>query len=131
LIPIFSISVAQGDFSVFDFEDAVIGERYAVSVAAEVIEDSLRRAEGLFRVDGPVRLRNALVSLLAAGSFVLSSACCSRSRNFPRNTRLRAFTGNKKFFARGYPAAVIERESACGHQTVQMKMIFKLLIPGV
>jgi len=35
-IPVFSISIAQGDFSVFDLENTVIGERDAVSVAAEV-----------------------------------------------------------------------------------------------
>ena len=52
-IPIFSISITQGDFSVFDLEDAVIGERHAVGVAAEVIEHGLWRAERLFGVDDP------------------------------------------------------------------------------
>ena len=38
LIPIFAISITQGDLTVFDVEDAVIGESHAVGVAAEVIE---------------------------------------------------------------------------------------------
>ena len=32
-ISIFAISIAQEDFSVFDFKDAVIGQSYAVGVA--------------------------------------------------------------------------------------------------
>ena len=55
LITVFAISVAQGDLSVFDSEDAVIGQSHTMGVAAEVIEDSLWRAERLFRVDDPVR----------------------------------------------------------------------------
>lgn len=55
-ISIFSISVTQGDQAVLDVEDAVIGERDAVGVAAEVIEDGLRGAERLFRIDHPALL---------------------------------------------------------------------------
>ena len=55
-ISIFSISVTQGDQAVLHVEDAVIGERDAVGVAAEVIEDGLRGAERLFRIDHPALL---------------------------------------------------------------------------
>ena len=55
-IPIFSISVAQGDLAVFDVEDAVIGERHAVGVAAEIVEHGLWRTERLFGVDDPALL---------------------------------------------------------------------------
>ena len=52
-IPIFAISVTQGDLAVLDFDDTVIGESDAVGVAAEVVENFLRRTERLFRVDDP------------------------------------------------------------------------------
>ena len=55
-IPVSSISIAQGDFSVFDLENTVVGERHPVGVAAEIIEHGLWRAEGLFRIDDPVLL---------------------------------------------------------------------------
>jgi len=55
-IPIFSVSIAQGDLIVFDFNDAVIGERYAVSVAPEIVQDYLWGAERFFRVNDPVLL---------------------------------------------------------------------------
>ena len=42
-IPIFAISVTQGDLAVLDFDDTVIGESDAVGVAAEVVENFLDR----------------------------------------------------------------------------------------
>ena len=47
-VPVLSISIAQGDFSILDFEDTVIGESHAMSVAAEVIEDGLWGPKGFF-----------------------------------------------------------------------------------
>ena len=55
-IPVFAISIAQGDQAVLRVEDAVVGERDAVSVAAEVIKHGLWRTERLFRVDVPALL---------------------------------------------------------------------------
>jgi len=55
-IPIFSISIAQDDLAVLDVEDAVVGERDAVGVAAEVVEDGLWGAERFFCVDDPALL---------------------------------------------------------------------------
>jgi hypothetical protein len=55
-IPVFAISIAQGDFPVFDLENAIIGERHAVGVAAEVVKDGLGRAERFFGVDDPALL---------------------------------------------------------------------------
>ena len=46
-IAVSSISIAQGDFSVLDCENTIVGERYAEGVAAEVVEDGLGRAERL------------------------------------------------------------------------------------
>jgi hypothetical protein len=54
LIPIFAISITQGDLSVLDRKDALVGQRHAVGVAAEVIKHGLWRAERLFGVNHPV-----------------------------------------------------------------------------
>ena len=53
-IAIFSISIAQGDFSLIAGEDAIIRQRHAVGVAAEIIEHGLGRTEGFFRIDNPI-----------------------------------------------------------------------------
>ena len=50
---VFSVPVGEGDLAVFEFEDAIIGQRHPVSVATEVIEDGLRRAERFFGIDHP------------------------------------------------------------------------------
>ena len=53
-ISIFAISITHGDLAVLDVEDAVIGQRHAVGVAAEVITHGLWRTERLFGVNHPV-----------------------------------------------------------------------------
>ena len=59
-ISIFAISITQGDLTVLDVEDAVIGQRHAVGVAAEVIKHGLWRTERLFGVDHPALLAYGL-----------------------------------------------------------------------
>ena len=51
-----SIPVAESDLAVFNGEDTVIGQSDAVGVAAEVVENGLRRTERFFRIDNPVLL---------------------------------------------------------------------------
>ena len=55
-ISIFAISITQGDFSVFDLQNTIIGERHAVGVAAEIVENGLRRTEKLLGIDHPILL---------------------------------------------------------------------------
>ena len=95
-ISIFAISITQGDLAVSDVEDAVIGQSHAVGVAAEVIEHGLWGAERLFGVDDPALLACGFGLAGGRRDFSFSQACCNRARNFPRNTWLRALTGNRK-----------------------------------
>ena len=53
-IAVFAISIAQNDLAVIDSEDTIIGERHAVGVAAEIVENGLGRTERLFRIDDPI-----------------------------------------------------------------------------
>jgi hypothetical protein len=48
---IFSVPITEGDFSVVGRENPVIGERHAVGVAAEVVEDMGGRSERFFSID--------------------------------------------------------------------------------
>ena len=52
-VAIFSVSVTEGDFFVVGREDPLIGQRHAVGVAAEVVEDMDRRSERFFGIDDP------------------------------------------------------------------------------
>lgn len=40
-IPVFSISVAQGDLLVLDLENTLVRERHTVGVAAQVVKDGV------------------------------------------------------------------------------------------
>ena len=53
-IAIFAIAVAQSDLALVDGEDAIVGERHTVGVAAKIVENGLGRAERLFRIDDPI-----------------------------------------------------------------------------
>ena len=55
-VAILSISITQGDLTVLDRKDALVGQRHAVGIAAEVIEHGLWRTERLFGVDHPALL---------------------------------------------------------------------------
>ena len=55
-IPVFAISITQGDQAVLHLEDTVVGKSDAVGVAAEIIKDCLWGAERFFGVDHPVLL---------------------------------------------------------------------------
>ena len=52
-VAVFSISIAQSNLAMIDIEDTIIGERHAVGVAAEIVENSLGRTERLFGIDDP------------------------------------------------------------------------------
>ncbi len=50
---IFSVPVTEGDFSVMGRENPIIGQRHAVGVAAEVVQNMDGRSERLLRIDDP------------------------------------------------------------------------------
>ena len=50
---IFSVPVTEGDLCVVGRENSIIGERHAVSVAAEVVEDMVGRSERFLGIDDP------------------------------------------------------------------------------
>jgi len=54
LIVVGIVLPAKGDVSIGDVRDAVIGNRNAVCVAGEIVQDVLRPSEGSFRIDHPI-----------------------------------------------------------------------------
>ena len=65
-IPVFAISITQGDQAVLHVEDTVVGKSDAVGVAAEIIKDHLWGAERFFGINHPV-LFTQLFEFLAWG----------------------------------------------------------------
>ncbi len=56
LIAVTVVLPTERDVPVFKREQSVIGDRHSVSVAAQIIEDLLRPAKGMFRIHGPFLL---------------------------------------------------------------------------
>jgi len=93
----------------FQGDQAVIGDRHAVGIAAEVTENVLGATEGRFAVDHPVvteegaeerseslRFREKLEVPVEAELAVVEGLPEREATNLPRKTRLSTFLGRKK-----------------------------------
>ena len=56
LISVAAVAEGEGNVTVFDIEDAVVGNSDAVGVAAEVVEDFFRSAERRLGINDPTLL---------------------------------------------------------------------------
>jgi hypothetical protein len=57
LVAMGRVSPAKGDLATLQGDEAVIGDGHPVGVAAEIVENMLRAAEGPFAVDHPVLVK--------------------------------------------------------------------------
>jgi len=125
---VFSIPVSEGDLTVFHAEDAVVGDSYSVGVAAQVIEDLLWGSEGFFRIDDPV----CVAEPKSWGwEFSLADSLPHQVEELTPEDSAQVLDPKQEVFAGGSPAALVERESACGDEAVQVEVVFKGLVPGV
>ena len=67
LVAVAAIPVSECDRSIFDFEDAVVGNGDAMCIAAEVVEDFLRPAERSLGVDDPVLAAELVDEVVESG----------------------------------------------------------------
>jgi hypothetical protein len=106
MIPV--VLVAERDAAVVEGDESVVGDGDAVGIAAEVLEDALRPAEGRLGVDHPV-VATATSDEGGESDGLLEvtettrkrrapreNARCSASRKSPRNRADRTRTGRKK-----------------------------------
>ena len=54
LIVVSGVAPTEGDLSVGEGDQAMVGDGHAMGVAAQILEDIFGAAEGWFRVDDPV-----------------------------------------------------------------------------
>ena len=126
LIP--SVPVSESDLTVFRAEDAVVGDSYPVGVAAQVIEDLLRGSKGFFRIDDPV----CVAELRSWGlEFALSDGLAHQVEELTPEDSAQGLDPKQEVFSGFNPATVIEGESACGDEAVEVEVVFKELIPCV
>src|SRR5271157_889461 len=120
----------------------MVGNRDAMGVGTEVVEDILGAPERRFAVDDPVpteewtqergesfwrgeRFQLAMEAQLAFGESAFQSSDELAPKNPSQNRK-----GKKEAATGGEPAAVVGGESAGGDHTMDMRMMLQLLVPG-
>jgi len=139
LVLVGGVPPAERDLAVGERHQAVVGDRHPVGVAAEVTEGMLRSAEGTLGVDNPLaaeqrpqpggkglRLSQKLELAMEVEFGPLEGCDELAAEDFPQHS------DRKKERITGVnPSLVIQRQTAGGHDAVDMGMRFELLVPGV
>ena len=143
LVAIPAISKGKGDDSVFDVEDAIVGDGDPMGIAAEVVEDFFGSAEWRLGVDDPwlfIKLSDQAVesgvslersglarkNQLAAGK-VLTEEVDILAAEYGGES----FDGKEEIVRGRNPAVAIVGQDAGGDEAVEMEMGLELLVPGV
>ena len=134
-VVIFSIPVTEGDFSVVGRENPIIGERHAVGVATEVVEDMDGRSERFFGIDDPGFFSQGVEEELEGygvgqeggltheEEFVLSENLLEQVEELTPQNDAQGFNREQKVLTGRPPALLIEGQGARRDQTMEMKMI--------
>ena len=114
-----------------------------MDVAAEVIEQMLRRTERLFGVDDP-RLLAQLFEQVVEGfrigqrsgltwedELVLIEGLLEKVEELSAEDDAEGFDTEEEVFAGRDPAVLIEREHSLWEEAMEVEVVLELLIPGV
>ena len=143
LIAVRGVSPAEGDLVALEGDQAVIGDRHAVGIAAEITENMFGAPEGRLAVDHPVlteegteersehfcfcqKLEVPVEAQLAVVEGPLESGDKLAAEDSTQH-----LDGQKEAIARGDPAPVIGGETASRNHTMQMGMVLEFLTPGM
>ena len=134
---------AEGHLAVGQGKQALIGDGHTVRVAAEVFEDLLGAAQRRFGIDDPFGGAQGF-QIGREGSWLLERLECGEEVEFPvvegavegfqkqaPEQAAEDSNGEEEPRAAGDPAVAVRRESAAGHDAVQMGMEQQVLAPGV
>ena len=137
------VSPAEGDLVALQGDQAVIGDRHAVSVAAEITKNVFGATEGRLAVDDPVlteegteegsesfRFRQKLEVPVEAQLAVVEGPF-ERGDKLATEDSTQHLDGQKEAIARGDPTPVIGGETASRNHTMQMGMVLEFLTPGM
>jgi len=91
-----------------------------MGVAAQVIEDLLWGSEGFFRIDDPV----CVAEPRSWGwEFALADGLLHQVEELTPEDSAQGLDAKQEVFAGFNPAALIEREGACGDEAVEVEVV--------
>src|SRR5437879_6292763 len=114
-----------------DGDEPVIREADAMGVAAEVVEESLRSAEGPLHVDEPRGSvegpdRAACRHRVRGRQLALGQAAVERGEDLAPQQRAQDADGEEMALTGRTPAAPVVGETASGHDAMDMRMKLEL-----
>jgi hypothetical protein len=143
LIVVSRVAPTKSDLAVGQRDQSMIGDGHAMGVAAQILEHIFGAAEGRFGVDDPVlseqwpqpgsedlglreqrKMAGKMKLAMLKGRFETSDELAAKHPS-------EYLDGEEEVRARSNPAGVMERESAGGNNTMDMRMKLELLVPGV
>ena len=142
-IGVFVIAPAEGDFAVHKADQPMIGDCDAMRVAAQIIKDLMRAAEGRFGIDDPFRFAAALkkvLELFRSVEFLKRSV----KRQFPSGESFSEVVEEKaaektgedgyrqeEAFPRRNPSLTVGRKAAAWNHAMEVRVKEQILPPGV
>ena len=134
---------AETDVAVVDGQQAIVGDRDAVRVAAKVVEDAGGSVEGRLGVDDPVSLAHGLEVAVEGGGLgercegaVKPQAALAEGAHEPPQKEGAEAPGEnpdgqEKAGSAGDPAIALRDEAAAGDDAVEVGMEGEIRAPGV
>jgi len=133
----------EADAVVFERAKAVIGDRDAMGVASQILQHTLRSTEGRLGVHDPFdagglptkcakRGRIGEVAEFAGEvKLAIAESGPHRAQELLSKQAAQYTYGEKERFTTGDPAGAVRRETAAGHNAMQVRMEMQILTPGV
>jgi hypothetical protein len=142
-VPMGIVFPAEGDLTVLEGEQAMVGDGNTMGVTRQVVKDVFRPAEGWFGVNDPVLTKQGakqsteLLGILEDFWVSVESECALKEgsaeagHKLPPKDAAEGLDGQEEGVAILKPAGVISRQAASGNHTVDVGMVLQVLSPGV
>ena len=137
---VISIAIRESDHTLVDGGDAIVGDGNPMGIAAEVIEELLRRTKRPFRVDIPAFVPQGLDELVEASrigsfsgedEFVFFEGTFEGFEEFSAEDGAQRIIVEEEAFAGRDVAGLVEGEGSLGEEAMEVEMVIQLLIPGM
>ena len=138
-----AISIGEGDGTVLNREQPVVGDGDAMGVAADVVQDRLGAAKSTLGIDHPLlvvelseqaakgRLRGEVRDLAGENEAAVVKGCLEKCQELAAKDLGQRLDRKQEVRARGDPPLPIPRERAAGDGAVEMDVVAQGLVPGV
>ena len=134
-ISVLAVSITEGNLTVSQRDDTVVGDGDTVRVASQVVQGSVGAVKRWPTIDHPVLLPELIEALTEVLGWVreneLGSGVAHGMEELPSEQPGECANGKEKAGPGREPLTPVERESAGGDQAMEMDVVAELLIPGV